>query len=76
MVYHLLTLVVQLHGKLFLFALQKIVNFSAENHLDFGEGPSYLSELTPVEEMLITRDHVYVNVMQVRGQRYRNWDAR
>ncbi|KAG6977910.1 hypothetical protein FocnCong_v009922 [Fusarium oxysporum f. sp. conglutinans] len=44
--------------------------FSAENQLDFGLIPAFLPQLTIVEEMLIARVHVFVNVMQVRGQQY------
>ncbi|KAI8404530.1 hypothetical protein FOFC_16025 [Fusarium oxysporum] len=45
--------------------------FSAENQLDFGLIPAFLPQLTIVEEMLIARVHVFVNVMQVRGQQYK-----
>ncbi|KAJ2975635.1 hypothetical protein NQ176_g5411 [Zarea fungicola] len=45
--------------------------FSAENQLDFGPVPSRLPELTPKEEALIARVHVHVNIMLVRGQRYK-----
>lgn len=45
--------------------------FSAENNLDFGDVPPYLPELTQVEEMLISRVHVQVQVFQYRGQQYR-----
>ncbi|KAH7108653.1 hypothetical protein EDB81DRAFT_609901, partial [Dactylonectria macrodidyma] len=45
--------------------------FSAENHLDFGLIPAFLPQLTIVEEMLIAPVHVFVNVMQVRGQQYK-----
>ncbi|KJZ70391.1 hypothetical protein HIM_02201 [Hirsutella minnesotensis 3608] len=45
--------------------------FSAENQLDFGLIPVFLPELTKVEEMLIAPVHVFVNVMQVRGQQYK-----
>ncbi|KAG7416581.1 ATP-dependent DNA helicase PIF1 [Fusarium oxysporum f. sp. raphani] len=38
--------------------------FSAENQLDFGLIPAFLPQLTIVEEMLIARVHVFVNVMQ------------
>ncbi|PON19971.1 hypothetical protein TGAM01_v211164 [Trichoderma gamsii] len=45
--------------------------FSAANHLDFGEVPSNLPNLTMVEEMLIARVHVHVKVLQVRGAQYK-----
>ncbi|RKK07529.1 hypothetical protein BFJ65_g17734 [Fusarium oxysporum f. sp. cepae] len=45
--------------------------FSAENQLDFGLIPAFLPQLTIVEEMLIARVHVFMNVMQVRGQQYK-----
>ncbi|KAJ3535345.1 hypothetical protein NM208_g7167 [Fusarium decemcellulare] len=45
--------------------------FSAENQLDFGSIPAFLPQLTRIEEMLIARVHVFVNVMQVRGQQYK-----
>jgi len=45
--------------------------FSAENHLDFNLIPAFLPQLTIVEEMLIAPVHVFVNVMQVRGQQYK-----
>ncbi|KJZ70977.1 hypothetical protein HIM_09632 [Hirsutella minnesotensis 3608] len=45
--------------------------FSAANHLDFGEVPTNLPDLTMVEEMLIARVHVHVKVLQVRGAQYK-----
>jgi len=47
--------------------------YSAENKLDFGHAYTsrHLPELTMVEEMLIARVHVAVNVLQVRGQQYK-----
>ncbi|KAM4060930.1 ATP-dependent DNA helicase PIF1 [Hirsutella rhossiliensis] len=45
--------------------------FSAANHLDFGEIPANLPDLTMVEEMLIARVHVHVKVLQVRGAQYK-----
>ncbi|KAL3955881.1 hypothetical protein ACCO45_009900 [Purpureocillium lilacinum] len=45
--------------------------FSAGNQLDFGSIPAFLPELTKIEEMLIAPVHVFVNVMQVRGQQYK-----
>jgi ATP-dependent DNA helicase PIF1 len=45
--------------------------FSRENDLDFGIVPAYLPPLTQVEEMLIARVHVHVQVFQYRGQQYK-----
>jgi len=39
--------------------------FSKENKLDFGEVPAELEELTQLEEMVIARVHVSVNVFSV-----------
>jgi hypothetical protein len=39
--------------------------FSAENKLDFGSVPENLPRLEPLEEMLIARVHVSVNVFTV-----------
>ncbi|CAH0028647.1 unnamed protein product [Clonostachys rhizophaga] len=36
--------------------------YSQENHLDFGDVPEYLPELSQVEEMLIARAHVHVQL--------------
>lgn len=45
--------------------------WTAENDLDPGEFPDNLPSLTQVEEMLIARVHVHVEVCQVRGQQYK-----
>lgn len=45
--------------------------FTAENHLDCGDIPEHLPELSQVEEMMIARVHVHVQVMCVRGQQYK-----
>ncbi|ORY54985.1 uncharacterized protein BCR38DRAFT_453089 [Pseudomassariella vexata] len=45
--------------------------FSVDNQLDFGPMAAQLPDLTPVEESLIARVHVHVNVMLVRGQQYK-----
>jgi ATP-dependent DNA helicase PIF1 len=45
--------------------------FSAENHLDFGDVPDFLPPLTQVEEQLIARVHVHVDVCLFRGQQYK-----
>ncbi|KAF5711868.1 ATP-dependent DNA helicase PIF1 [Fusarium mundagurra] len=42
-----------------------------ENNLDPGDIPEHLPELTQVEEMLISRVHVHVQVMTYRGQQYK-----
>jgi hypothetical protein len=39
--------------------------FSAGNKLDFGSVPEHLPRLEPLEEMLIARVHVSVNVLTV-----------
>ena len=44
--------------------------FSHENRLDFGVVPAHLPQLTQVEEMLIARVYVFVNIMQIRGQQH------
>jgi len=36
-----------------------------------GDVPTELSTLTQIEEMLIARVHVYVEIQQIRGQQYR-----
>jgi hypothetical protein len=40
---------------------------SAENNMDLGAFPNQLPELTMVEQILIARVHVSVEVYQVRG---------
>lgn len=45
--------------------------FSAENQFDFNLIPVSLPQLTTVEEMLIAPVHVFVNVMQIRGQQHK-----
>lgn len=44
--------------------------FGAENLLQLHEVPVHLPELTQIEEMLIARVHVFVEVRRVRGQQY------
>jgi hypothetical protein len=44
---------------------------SVENLMDPGGVPPNLPELTQVEEMLIAKVHVMVEVHQIRGQQYR-----
>jgi hypothetical protein len=45
--------------------------FSKSNGLDLGPVPSFLPILTAVEELLIARVYVYLQVVRVRGQQYR-----
>ncbi|KAM4063873.1 ATP-dependent DNA helicase PIF1 [Hirsutella rhossiliensis] len=45
--------------------------FSEENNLDLGSVPNELPELSQVEEMLIARVHVHIQVFQYRGQQYK-----
>ncbi|KAG4268366.1 hypothetical protein FPRO04_12472 [Fusarium proliferatum] len=45
--------------------------WSRDNNLDPGDIPLELPELTQVEEMLICRVHVHVQVMAYRGQQYK-----
>jgi hypothetical protein len=41
--------------------------FGKSNGLDLGPVPSFLPILTAVEELLITRVYVHLQVMRVRG---------
>ena len=45
--------------------------FSKSNGLNLGPIPSFLPILTAVEELLITRVYVYLQVMRIRGQQHR-----
>jgi hypothetical protein len=45
--------------------------FSKSNRLDLGPIPSFLPILTVVEELLITRVYVYLQVVRIRGQQHR-----
>ncbi|CZR49932.1 uncharacterized protein FPRO_16137 [Fusarium proliferatum ET1] len=45
--------------------------WSRDNNLDPGDIPLELPELTQVEEMLISRVHVHVQVVAYRGQQYK-----
>ena len=45
--------------------------FSEGNELDLGPIPGFLFILTVVEEFLITRVYIYLQVMHVRGQQHR-----
>ena len=42
--------------------------FSKDNLMDPGSVPEHLPALTQVEEMLIARVHVFLEVRQTRGQ--------
>jgi hypothetical protein len=42
--------------------------FSKSNRLNLGPIPSFLPILTTVEELLITRVYVYLQVVRIRGQ--------
>jgi len=42
--------------------------FGESNGLNLGPVPSFLSVLTVVEELLIARVYVYLQVVRVRGQ--------
>ena len=44
--------------------------FSDENALDFGDIPDDMPKLTQIEEMIIARVHVHVQIFQYRGQQY------
>ena len=41
--------------------------FSKSNELDLGPIPGFLPILTAVEELLITRVYVYLQVIRIRG---------
>ena len=45
--------------------------FSKSNGLDLGPIPGFLPILTAVEELLIARVYIYLQVMRVRSQQYR-----
>jgi hypothetical protein len=42
--------------------------FGKSNRLNLGPVPSFLPILTAVEELLITRVYVYLQVVRIRGQ--------
>ena len=42
--------------------------FSKSNRLDLGPIPGFLPILTAVEELLITRVYVYLQVIRIRGR--------
>jgi len=42
--------------------------FSKGNELDPGPVPGFLPILTAIEELLITRVYVYLQVVRIRGQ--------
>jgi hypothetical protein len=45
--------------------------FSNSNGLNLGPVPGFLPILTAVEELLITRVYIYLQVMRIHGQQYR-----
>ena len=45
--------------------------YSAANQMDPGDLPPDLPEVTQVEEMLIARVHIFMEVRRVRGQQYK-----
>jgi len=45
--------------------------FSKSNGLDLGPIPSFLPILTAVEELLIARVYVYLQVVRIRSQQHR-----
>ena len=45
--------------------------FSKSNRLNLGPIPSFLPILTAVEELLITRVYVYLQVVRIYGQQHR-----
>jgi len=45
--------------------------FSKSNRLNLGPIPSFLPILTAVEELLIARVYVYLQVVRIRGQQHR-----
>ena len=51
--------------------LSKPFLFGDANNMDPGTVPEHLPTLTEVEEMIITRVHVHLQVARVRGQQYR-----
>ena len=45
--------------------------FGESNGLDLGPIPGFLPILTTVEELLIARVYIYLQVIYIRGQQYR-----
>ena len=45
--------------------------YTDANNLDVGLVPDHLPELTQIEELLIARVHVHLQVWQVKGQQYK-----
>jgi hypothetical protein len=45
--------------------------YSAENYMNPGHLLTSLPQLTSVEEMLIARVHVFIDIRQVRGQQFK-----
>ena len=50
---------------------EKCPLFTERNCLDVGSIPEHLSELTQIEEHLIARLHVHIQVWQVKGQQFK-----
>ena len=48
----------------------RVYLFGSRNNMDPGDVPTFLPELTQVEEMLVSRVHTIIEVRQVRGQQY------
>ena len=44
--------------------------FGKSNGLNLGPVPSFLSILTAVEELLIARVYIYLQVVRIRGQQH------
>ena len=45
--------------------------FGKSNGLNLGPVPGFLPILTAVEELLITRVYIHLQVVRIRGQQYR-----
>ena len=50
---------------------RKCLLFTEYNCLDIGSVPEHLSELTQIEEHLIARLHVHIQVWQIKGQQFK-----
>ncbi|KAF1944713.1 hypothetical protein EJ02DRAFT_340484, partial [Clathrospora elynae] len=48
-----------------------VLLYGRENNVDPGIMPPYLPALTPTEEMLIAKVHVFMEIRQHRGQQYK-----
>ena len=47
--------------------IKRTISYSVANHLDFGDVPAELPQLEPIEEMLIARVHVSVNIYSIHN---------